>query len=197
MFMKVTSSFKLTEDALWRLDKTRHWLQECYTIANRDGGAMSSAKFDVFAKTMICGLNGGAFPASKSYTMYFSKYFEFMMRAPLIFSEYMDEARHKGIIDLEEKYPEFRNHRRIDLSLQNWSSRRLFCSTRHRRIGFVPKNTQVGDIICILYGGEVPYVLRPRKDGCYSIIGECYIHGIMHGEALSEGGIGTKEFKLR
>jgi len=44
-------------------------------------------------------------------------------------------------------------------------------------------NVIEGDIICILLGGSVPYVLR-RKDDHYILIGEVYIHGIMDGEVL-------------
>jgi hypothetical protein len=196
-FTKVTSKFQLNKNAVRRLDGTRKWLRKCYTITAGKSGIMPPATFGVFAKTMICGLNGGGFPASSNYILHFSQYFDFMMRAPEVFLEYINDARHKGITALDEFYPEFQGHRLIDLSLQNWSSRRRFCRTKCQRIGFVPKVAQAGDIICVLYGGEVPYVLRPRKDGCYSVIGECYIHGIMHGEALSDGGTRTKEFKLR
>ncbi|KAF3811667.1 hypothetical protein GCG54_00014413 [Colletotrichum gloeosporioides] len=31
-------------------------------------------------------------------------------------------------------------------------------------------------------GGRVPFVLRPNEDGLYSLVGECYVHGLMHGE---------------
>ncbi|PMD40372.1 hypothetical protein L207DRAFT_582580 [Hyaloscypha variabilis F] len=39
-----------------------------------------------------------------------------------------------------------------------------------------------GDIVCVLYGGSVPFVLRP-VDAKYLFLGECY--GIMDGEAVS------------
>jgi hypothetical protein len=33
-----------------------------------------------------------------------------------------------------------------------------------------------GDVVCILFGSEVPYILRPtRTEGQYLLIGECYI----------------------
>jgi hypothetical protein len=40
-----------------------------------------------------------------------------------------------------------------------------------------------GDIVCVLLGGSVPYILRP-KDDYYILIGEAYVHGIMDGEVL-------------
>ncbi len=66
---------------------------------------------------------------------------------------------------------------------------------RHRRpyvgkggyIGIGPKFMAPGDLICVLYGAFVPFVLRPvRRDGKerYEVVGECYCDGIMDGEAL-------------
>lgn len=57
--------------------------------------------------------------------------------------------------------------------------------TRNRFLGLAPTTTRVGDRIFILYGLAIPIILRPREDGAYTVIGVAYIHGIMHGEALS------------
>jgi hypothetical protein len=46
-------------------------------------------------------------------------------------------------------------------------------------------DAKVGDRIALLQGGKVPYILRPKigKDaGCYEIIGDAYVHGIMDGD---------------
>lgn len=55
-------------------------------------------------------------------------------------------------------------------------------------------NARVGDWICILFGGDVPFVLRkqeqspsqikPNGEDVWQLIGECYVDGIMDGEAL-------------
>lgn len=57
--------------------------------------------------------------------------------------------------------------------------------SRNRFLGLAPTTTRVGDRIFILYGLAFPMILRPREDGAYTVIGVAYIHGIMHGEALS------------
>ncbi|KAI9734034.1 MAG: hypothetical protein M1818_006972 [Claussenomyces sp. TS43310] len=62
------------------------------------------------------------------------------------------------------------------------STRRLFL-TENDYIGFAPANTAVGDEICLLFGGDVPYVVRERDDS-HQFIGECYCYGIMNGEAV-------------
>jgi hypothetical protein len=42
---------------------------------------------------------------------------------------------------------------------------------------------EAGDVVCVLLGGSVPYILRPVDD-YYILIGEAYVHGIMDGEVL-------------
>lgn len=64
------------------------------------------------------------------------------------------------------------------------TSRRFF-TTRKGYIGLGPPTLQTDDNICILFGGRTPYILRPHGQS-YCLIGECYIHGIMFGEALRE-----------
>lgn len=49
---------------------------------------------------------------------------------------------------------------------------RRFLTTPRGYIGLVPPDVEKGDMICVLLGGEVPYVLRPRERGGYTMIGE-------------------------
>lgn len=68
----------------------------------------------------------------------------------------------------------------------------------HRRL-FRPKNgyfgseplfMQPGDLVCILFGGRVPYLLRKRANAeGYILVGTVYVHGIMDGEVLDELGV--------
>jgi hypothetical protein len=62
-------------------------------------------------------------------------------------------------------------------------------------IGTGPDGLRVGDIVCVLYGGDVPFILRLDGQGQYALIGECYVGGIMHGEALDMG-LEEREFLL-
>jgi len=63
---------------------------------------------------------------------------------------------------------------------------RRLVTTGHGYLGIVPAATQAGDVIAILVGCNMPLVLRPKalQDAiqCFSVIGECYVHGIMSGE---------------
>ncbi len=71
---------------------------------------------------------------------------------------------------------------------------RRFASTRTGLAGFAPMRAQEGDVVVIIYGSNVPCVLRPGADGRYSLVGECYMHGLMWGMgSLGLVGIGSKD----
>ena len=47
----------------------------------------------------------------------------------------------------------------------------------------VPKD---GDCVCILLGGDTPFILRPRDNSNeWQFIAEAYVHGIMDGQAMA------------
>jgi hypothetical protein len=63
--------------------------------------------------------------------------------------------------------------------------RRLFISREDELLGLAPMDAQVGDMIALLEGGNVPYILRPKigTGNEWEMIGDAYVHGIMDGEA--------------
>jgi len=71
-------------------------------------------------------------------------------------------------------------------------SERNFIRTSKGYFGWAPKCATVGDLIAILPGGQVPYVLKVKGDTMvgsnslrrYIFLGDSYIHGIMDGEAI-------------
>ncbi|CAM1509902.1 Fc.00g002370.m01.CDS01 [Cosmosporella sp. VM-42] len=86
-----------------------------------------------------------------------------------------------------------------DLALSeehDWSSFRIAASRAcdERRVfqvsggqfGLGPACMAESDIVIVLYGGIVPFVLRPCQDGEFLFVGECYMCEIMQGEAFDE-----------
>ncbi|KAH9218706.1 heterokaryon incompatibility protein-domain-containing protein [Leptodontidium sp. 2 PMI_412] len=66
--------------------------------------------------------------------------------------------------------------------------RNFFLSKDKQWMGFIPIDAEIGDIIALLEGGRVPYILRPKTGvdkGRYELIGDAYVHGIMDGEGWS------------
>lgn len=59
-------------------------------------------------------------------------------------------------------------------------------STSMKTLANVPEQTKEGDEIWIIYGCSTPFLLRPTEGG-YLMVGECFVDGIMNGEALERG----------
>ena len=69
-------------------------------------------------------------------------------------------------------------------SLLAFSAVRAFWRTEKRYLGWAPQYTHSGDKICLFEGADAPWVIRPKSDRTFQLIGEAYIHGIMDGEAI-------------
>lgn len=66
-------------------------------------------------------------------------------------------------------------------------------TARHRRpfagkgglLGLGPAEMEVGELIYILVGATVPYLLRKDAEGKLRVVGDAYIHGVMDGEIMA------------
>lgn len=76
--------------------------------------------------------------------------------------------------------------------------RRLIKTEEYGFVGLAPGETQEEDVVAILYGCSVPVILRlisdpESKEVEFKLIGECYIDGMMDGQALDiKDAAGTK-----
>lgn len=85
-----------------------------------------------------------------------------------------------GAMHRQERY------RRAMLNMVGF--RRVF-TTVDGYIGIGPPLMEEGDVICLLNGVNIPFVIRKYGDGGYRLVGECYVHGMMFGERMT----GVKE----
>jgi len=85
--------------------------------------------------------------------------------------------------------------RSISHPLQHLAQRGGFATTLAGRLCLIPLDVQPGDKIAIILGCRAPYVLREDCDG-YLTIGETYIRGLMHGEALDDGRYTVREILI-
>jgi hypothetical protein len=89
-------------------------------------------------------------------------------------------------------------------NFQKWPSfnNGVWGSPSKDSFGLVPQPTAEGDIVVVLFGANVPAILRRTSNPGtfeYHLIGPACIHGIMHGEvldALSETDLHTQEVRL-
>lgn len=77
------------------------------------------------------------------------------------------------------------------------TNRKLF-RTQKGYFGMGPGTVATDDVVCILLGGVTPFILRSRSE-CWELVGECYVHGVMGGEATDIFGSEKmkKVFELR
>lgn len=82
-----------------------------------------------------------------------------------------------------------------DIGTGSGHMRRVFRTKEKMLLGTGPRSLRVGDEVWILAGGKVPYVLRQVKnkvapagsENRYRLIGEAYVHGLMHGNPYRFG----------
>lgn len=81
----------------------------------------------------------------------------------------------------------------------NWAiticSRMRLCGTTKGYVGHVPNGAQISDVICVIAGAAVPFTLRQTPEG-YRVMGQCYLHGIMEGEALQDSSLRKESITL-
>ncbi len=69
--------------------------------------------------------------------------------------------------------------------------RRRTVTTKRGYVGMVIETVEVGDAIAVLLGCSMLIVLRKAESNGgqtkWRVVGECYIHGIMDGEAMEWG----------
>lgn len=65
-------------------------------------------------------------------------------------------------------------------------------------IALVPAEARVHDVIVIVQGSELPFILRPSNDA-FLFIGQAYVHGVMDGEFwkyVEDGSIHLREISI-
>jgi len=118
-------------------------------------------------------------------------------------NDWHEEVRHQ---EWQKSHPE-PEHCHFDHSFKQgsfaWSlaaneadsyRRRIFVTERGY-IGLGKPLEEVGDVICLLYGSGAPAILRPQGNH-YLLVGDCYVHEIMNGEALEWPGLEDTEFEI-
>jgi hypothetical protein len=71
------------------------------------------------------------------------------------------------------------------LAVHDAAQGRCLFVTEKGFMGMGPARMQAGDVVTIFCGAETPFILRPLGDK-FRIVGECYIPGLMNGEALED-----------
>ncbi|KAF8849631.1 hypothetical protein BDZ45DRAFT_697377 [Acephala macrosclerotiorum] len=63
--------------------------------------------------------------------------------------------------------------------------RKIFFTRKPLHLDLGPGNIQGGDILCVLFGGATPMILRLEGEH-FRFVSECYAHDLMSGEAVKD-----------
>ncbi|KAG4442145.1 hypothetical protein IFR05_002358 [Cadophora sp. M221] len=164
------------------VQKMKEWLgsrKEMVGYENLDGEQRDNL-FESFWRTMVFNLTASVDTAPPEYSEYFKLYLDHFFR-PGVFVPETEEPQRTYLLQIESA---------VISRAEGWS---MF-TTENSRLGQGMRSIRKGDIVCILDGGELPYVIRRVDDGQYQFIGSCYVHGLMNGEAYSKDDPDSTEF---
>lgn len=140
-------------------------------------------KFEAFWRSMILNQTEGWDRPPPEYGIWFQEYLDYRLGPNFALEEEDNEDNLDRV--------------KVENAILNQLSTWCFCETEKGRFGQVLESVEVGDMVCILYGGELPYIIRPLEDGKYMFVGSCYMHGLMDGEGCEMDEVEDEEFCFR
>jgi hypothetical protein len=158
----------LTQDITNSLDAFGRWLRETLSLLNKDEDPSAAPS------VLMGGCNAEESRATQED-----------LNGLYDFQHFIDEEK-RFPVELHEssRTGRERTASRFEYALRQACANRRPFRTNSGLVGIGPKVMQEGDVVVVLYGCETPYVLRQREDALWHILGECYVYGIMYGEAV-------------
>ena len=169
--------------------KVVSFFKECDTLASNQVQPYSTHELseEVYWRTLVFNTDGNNQTPKSEYGMFY-----YAWRQALLLGLPVENAP-QGRIDTDGARQFGSLMGRTGFSITS-----TLCVTSKGFLGSPPLSTRVGDMICVLFGGNVPFVVRPCEGtNEFILIGETYLHGFMQGEALDMEGAVAREFKLR
>lgn len=166
------------------------WHEECLALAERTLKYQSPEELiDQFSRTIIFDSTDYRQPAPASML---DDYLIFATELTKLKDVFFHGRDSEWIAD--DEYPKTRGRVLSFSRLVYAESReRRFYGTRGGHIGLGPRGSRAGDVVFIARGATTPWLLRrtseqePGHAGAsgpdkYSLVGDCYVHGMMYGE---------------
>lgn len=178
-----------------RDQRLQRWMRACYDLHHCQASALSqSGRQDAFSCALLC--DQGSSAGGEASTEMISATFEWVEY--ILSRDYSSSAEQDlgKTSEEEHKLPKLRFA--ISRAIKERCTMRNFSITTSGRFGQMPLGTQKGDLVCILMGGEVPFVIRPTHPGSniYNMIGDCFLNGVMNDEMLVANEHATREIVL-
>ena len=87
-------------------------------------------------------------------------------------------------------------YRLMQIAFKDAIECRRFGVTSKGYMGLFPQTTHVGDEVCVISGGYIPFVVRRQSGDDFQLVGECYVHGVMNGEVMQMTELSSAEMTL-
>lgn len=134
-----------------------------------------------FWRTLVHNRDGKLRPAPQSLGDSFACWY---MQGALLIETWLTCGRLDHVLDQAWLLHVNAAARPFEEAWSNFRDQRVFFVAGDGRIGWVPYNAKPGDHLYVSKGMRVPVVLRPvGNSGSWQLVGACYIHGLMDGEA--------------
>ncbi|KAF4332555.1 heterokaryon incompatibility het-6 [Fusarium beomiforme] len=127
---------------------------------------------EALCRTLLTNIWLTTHPAPEACSDHFANYLARISESP-------SDANH----DLRSKHqPDPEEGDIFAIAIDNSGTDRVLFLTEKGYLGLGPARTEVGDVVDLVAGAHVPFVLRKGSQG-WVLVGETYLHGVMYGEA--------------
>ena len=150
------------------------WLQLAESLIRN--GALG---INAFWQTLIGDQGRHIYPAPEQYGTHFENY---LSHATARKAGYPRAPRSQESLVVSEKA----NPLLQQAALGYVAPYRKFFTTKKGTIGLGPRSMRPGDLVCILSGGRVPFIVR-AEGSYFRLVGESYVYGLMEGQAVKDG----------
>ena len=182
-------------------------LTKIFAIANATPSAKhyphpTSSPYDAFMQTLLAGRDGrGEAPPTCDHSDVFSLVLDktTARTPPSLPGQPYSVRRQKGHFTLEslKSRKPAKTLEDLRVALRAALTMRRFAVTGRGYFALAPRGARVGDQLVVLRHAAVPFVVRRAGEGSgYVLLGEAYVHGIMHGEVVEMGDLEVEDVNL-
>jgi hypothetical protein len=178
-----------------------NWLRECYDVAGEKYARKKGQERDIreeseeeaelrrsFLETLVCGMTMMRDPIPPE-----------VLAAAQVYLDYLFDYFTEGYVLSEEVRETMLTYGPlVEQTLLAMTQVRRFGRTEQGRLCQVRTEAREGDVFVCIVGAEVPYLLRPSAEGrgVYTLIGDCFLQGVMQGEAFLDGRYETVDITI-
>ena len=177
--------FNMTQRSL----KTHQCMTLAFASTNELKPDLSLECPESFLRSLVCNINENGNEIPQDFLPLIQKYVDFGIGHIAAMAKGARDAE-DFLLDSAQRIDVFESVNRL---VHNMLSHMAFCITKEQRYSWVHTSAREGDDIVLFHGAKTPFVVRSvNNDGVdnsgehvrYQLIGACYVHGIMKGEAM-------------